>query len=77
MINSDFKNKKYDTNDAIRILNSKQAAFYWANGCEPVNIFISKDYTTNDPIIVYTFLRSETQKTGVYDTWCNRKTREA
>lgn len=72
MIESSFRNKKYNSADAIRILNPKQAAFYWGNGCEPVDIYISKNFDTGDPIIVYIFLRTETKDSGVYDSWCAR-----
>lgn len=76
MIESSFKNKKYDSVDAIRILNGRQAAYYWANGCEPVDIYISKNFETGEPLIVYIFSRKMTKETGVYDSWCNRKPKE-
>lgn len=73
MIESSFKNKRYSSADAIRILNAKQAAFYWANGCAPVDVYISKNFDTGEPLIVYIFSRQATQDTGVYDSWCKRK----
>lgn len=72
MIESNFNNKKYD-NDNIRILNPKQAAFYWDKGIEPLDIYPSKSFETNEPVIVYVFSKSKTQETGIYDEWCNRK----
>ena len=72
-IESSYRSKKYSAKDTIRILNPRQAAYYWGNGCEPVDIYISKNYETGEPIIVYIFLREETQSTGVYDEWCRRK----
>ena len=73
MIKTTFKIKYYDDKDAIRILNPKQSAFYWSNGVEPLDIYPSKNHETNEPVIVYIFSRSETQETGVYDEWCNKK----
>lgn len=72
-IESSFKRKSYKTKDTIRILNPRQAAFYWGNGCEPLDIYIGKDYETMQPVIIYIFSREQTQMTGVYDEWCKRK----
>ena len=72
MIESNFRNKKYD-DDNIRILNPKQAAFYWSKKLEPLDIYPSTTFDTGEPVIVYVFSRSQTQKTGVYDEWVNRK----
>ena len=73
MIESNFRNTKYKDSDAIRILNQKQAAFYWGKGLEPLDIYPSKAFDTGEPVIVYVFSRSQTQETGVYDEWCTRK----
>ena len=43
---STLRKCEYDENDAIRIVNPKQAAFYWSNGLQPITIYPSKDYTT-------------------------------
>ena len=72
MIESNFNNKKYD-NDNIRILNSKQAAFYWSKGVEPLDIYPSESFETKEPVMVFVFSRSQTQETGIYDEWCTRK----
>lgn len=73
MIQSDYKSKAYKISDAIRILNPKQAAFYWSNHVEPLDIYLSKNFTTNEPVIVYIFSRSQTVDSGVYDAWCRNK----
>jgi hypothetical protein len=73
MVLSNFNAKRYKEKDAIRILNPKQAAFYWANGVEPLDIYSSRSFDTNEPVIVYIFSRCQTQDTGVYDQWCKRK----
>ncbi len=61
----------YDENDAIRIVNPKQAAFYWHRGLQPISIYPSKDYVTDDPIIVFIFKKSDTKE--LFTEWCERK----
>ena len=73
MIDSNFKNKQYENKDNIRILNPRQAAFYWKNGLEPLDIYPSIDFNSGEPVVVYVFSRSKTQETGVYDEWCKRR----
>ena len=73
MIESNFRNKRYKEDDNIRILNPKQAAFYWDKGLEPLDIYPSTTFDTGEPVVVYVFSRSQTQETGVYDEWCTRK----
>lgn len=70
-VNSDYRNKQYNPGDTIRLLNQKQCAFYWSKGIEPLDIYISKDFKTGEPIIVYIFSREETKE--LYSEWCNRE----
>lgn len=74
MIESNFRNKKYKDSDTIRILNPKQAAFYWDNKIEPLDIYPSTAFDTGEPVIVYVFSRSKTQ--DAYEKWCNRRNME-
>ena len=39
-VTSDYRNKKYQTTGTVRLLNPKQAAFYWAHGVEPLDIYL-------------------------------------
>lgn len=73
MIESNFRNKQYKDSDTIRILNPKQAAFYWVKGIEPLDIYPGAAFDTGEPVVIYVFSRSQTQETGVYDEWCKRK----
>lgn len=66
-----FIPKPYVAGDAIRILNTKQAAAYWAYGVQPVDIYSSKNYKTGEPCIVYVFRRSE--QLEAYDAWVKGK----
>lgn len=72
-IKSSLRGKTYNSKDSIRIINQKQAAFYWGNGCDLLDIYLSKNYETNEPLIVYIFNRQETIDSGVYDAWCKNK----
>ncbi len=69
-VNSNYRNKQYNSNDTIRLLNSRQAAFYWSKGIEPLDIYLSKNFETNEAIIVYIFSREATK--DLYSEWCNK-----
>ena len=73
MIESNFRNKQYRENDAIRILNQKQAAFYWSKGIEPLDIYLSTAFNSGEPVVVYVFSRFQTKESGAYDEWCSRR----
>ena len=66
-ITSEYRNKKYQTTGSIRVLNQKQAAFYWSNGVEPLDIYLSKSFETGEPRIVYVFSREDTKE--LYERW--------
>ena len=70
-VTSDYRNKKYQTTGTVRLLNPKQAAFYWANGVEPLDIYISRNFVTEEPCIVYIFSREDTK--DVYEKWLQQK----
>lgn len=70
-IKGKFSNKEYYAKDAIRILDPKQAALYWNNHVEPLDIYPSRDYKTNKALIVFVFKRDETKE--VFDLWCKHK----
>ena len=67
-ISSDYKSQKYEVVDTMRILNPKQAAFYWDKGIVPLDIYLSHNFETKEPIIVYVFSRSESKT--AYEEWC-------
>lgn len=68
---STLRKCQYDEKDAIRIVNPKQAAFYWSKGLQPISIYPSKDYTTEEPLLVFIFKRSATK--DLYSEWCTRE----
>ena len=70
-IKGKFSHKEYYAKDAIRILDPKQAALYWNNHVEPLDIYPSRDYKTNKALIVFVFKRDETKE--VFDLWCKHE----
>lgn len=70
-VTSDYRNKKYQTTGTVRLLNSKQAAFYWSHGVEPLDIYLSKNFETGEPIIVYIFSREDSKP--LYERWLAEK----
>ena len=66
-VTSEYRNKKYQTTGSIRVLNPRQACFYWANGVEPLDIYLSRNFETNEPRIVFVFSREDTKP--LYDKW--------
>ena len=68
---SNTTGKQYCPSDVVRILNPRQATLYIANGAELLDIYASKDFKTNDPLLVFIFNRQAT--TPLYDAWCKRE----
>lgn len=66
-VTSEYRNKKYQTTGTVRLLNQKQAAFYWSRGVEPLDIYLSKNFDTGEPRIVYIFSREDTKE--LYEEW--------
>ena len=66
-----YSGKLYYASDAIRILDPFQATLYWSNGIEPLDIYPSRHYATNKPLLVFVFNRAETK--DVFDKWCKHE----
>ena len=67
---STLRKIEYDEKDAIRIVNPKQAAFYWSKGLQPLSIYPSKDLNTSEPMLVFIFSRSKSKP--LFEEWCSR-----
>ena len=65
-IKGKFSNKFYYANEAIRILDPMQAALYWANGVEPLDIYSSRDYKTNKQMNIEDIINMK-------DKWCKHE----
>lgn len=61
----------YVPSETVRIVNGLQAAAYLAHGAKILDIYSSRDFKTNKPIIVYLFGRKDT--TELYDAWCKHE----
>ena len=66
-----YSNKEYYASKAIRILDPYQAACYWENGLEPLDIYSSRNIRTNKPVIVFVFAREASKP--LYDLWCEKQ----
>lgn len=71
MLVSTLTGKYYDEKDAIRIVNPKQAAFYWIKGIRPISVYPGKDLKTEEPILVFIFSKSKTKE--LYKEWLKNK----
>ena len=65
-IESNLKPRSYNEHEVCRIVNPLQAKMYIKNHVYPIDLYTSFDKNGTD-IIVYIFLRSETQ--DVYKAW--------
>lgn len=71
MVKSSFTGKMYDPNKSVRIINMQQLAAYMANGVTLLDIYISKDYKTERPILVGIVDKEESYDS--YKLWCDHK----
>ena len=74
MLMSSLTGEYYDENDSIRIVNIKQALFYWINNVRPLSIYPGKDLKTGEPILVFIFKKSKTK--DLYKEWLATKADE-
>jgi len=63
--------KTYCPSDVVRIVNYKQAAAYMNHGAELLDIYGSRDYKTEECLLVYIFSRADTAT--LYDLWCKHE----
>ena len=75
IIKSALTGKEYNLATTIRLINIQQSCFYITNGVMPVDIYVSKDFNTNKPILVFLFNREQTKP--LYAEWlANRPSKE-
>lgn len=74
MVKSNFTGKIYEPNKSCRILNMTQLAFYMSYGVELLDLYVSKDYKTQKPILVGVVDKSNSYE--AYQVWCERKPTE-
>lgn len=71
IIKSALTGKTYKLSQVARIINIFQSTFYCANGIMPVDIYVSKDYATGKPLLVFLFDKLETKE--LYAQWIANK----
>ena len=71
MIKSNFTGKSYDPNKCCRIINMLQLAFYLDKDVELLDLYVSKDYKTNKPMLVG--IVDKTSSYEAYKLWCDNK----
>ena len=71
MVKSSFTGKMYDPNKSVRIINMQQLAAYMSNGVTLLDIYISKDYKTERPILVGIVDKEESYES--YKLWCEHR----
>lgn len=68
---SELTKCEYYPSDVVRIVNCKQSAAYLTHGAKLLDMYASRDFKTNEPIIVCIFNRADT--TELYDLWCKHE----
>ena len=68
LVKSKITGKKYDPVHMVNILNMKQATLSMKFGVELIDIFVSENHKTGEPVLVFMFDRESTRK--AYDLWC-------
>ena len=71
MVKSKFTGKTYDPSKSARIINMQQLAAYMANGVELLDLYISRDYKTDRPILVGIVDKEDSFES--YKLWCEHK----
>ena len=73
-VKSELTGKEYYPTRCVRLVNTSQVAFFWSKHVLPVDIYVSVDFNTGNPILVYIFEKDATR--GLYEEWKNRKKEE-
>lgn len=63
------KSRDYLLHEVVRIVNPKQQLLYIKNNVYPIDIYASIDDKSNNDILAFVFLKSDTSE--VYKKWCN------
>lgn len=70
-VRSAFTKKEYETEKVCRIINMSQLAAYLEYGVELLDLYSSRDYKTNKPILVGVVDKQASYE--AYDKWCNHE----
>ena len=67
-ITSDTTGKTYSPSEVVRLVNMRQIATYALYGVEILDFYASRDFKTNEPIMVAIVDKNKSKE--VYDKWC-------
>lgn len=71
IVHSDITGKDYDIKNGIRLLNIKQSIMYLKHGCELLDLYVSIDYKTREPVLCFIFNREQSKP--LFDLWCKHE----
>lgn len=71
LVESYSTGRTYNPHDVVRLVNTKQVCFYMKHGVELVDIYPSKDFKTNEDILVFVVNKHNTQE--VYKMWMDNR----
>lgn len=71
LIKSDFTKKSYELDNSCRIINMSQLAAYMDYGVELLDLYVSRDYKTNKPMLVGVVDRKQSYE--AYKKWCDHE----
>lgn len=69
LIHSSVTGRDYNPLTSVRIVNIKQGTLYIKNGCKLLDLYVSVDRDTDNPVLCFIFDRKESKQ--YYDLWCN------
>ena len=64
---SDTTGRIYYPSECIRLVNYRQLLFYMKNNIEILDFYVSKDFKTNEDILVFIVNKKDSQE--VYQRW--------
>lgn len=71
IVRSKLTNKEYDIKNIVRIINIYQSTYYMNNNIMPLDIYVSRDFETGKPIMVFIFDKRQTKP--LYEKWIATK----
>jgi hypothetical protein len=72
---SDTTGRTYNIFGCVHILNIAQAIYYMQHHVKLLDLQISEDRKTGNPILVFVFNKDDTKE--AYDLWCLNKENES
>jgi hypothetical protein len=71
IVHSDVTGRDYNPLTSVRIINIRQSMLYLKNGCTLLDLYVSVERDSDNPVLCFIFDRAESKK--YYELWCNYK----